>query len=144
MKTQLKIDNIAQCVGCRQCELICSFLHEGAFAPWLSRIVVHRDESILLAHPFICHQCNDAKCQSACPTHAITFDENGILTVNLKICNGCGACVIACPFHAMGMNYTEHKAAYKCDLCGGDPQCVKVCPAHVILTVEVTQNAKDK
>jgi len=136
LKIKLKIDNTAQCVGCRQCELACSVFHEGAFAPWLSRVVIHRDESIVFAKPYICHQCNDAKCQSVCPTHAITFDENGILTVNLEICNGCGECVIACPFHAMGMNHAVHKA-YKCDLCGGEPQCAKVCPAHV-LTVEVS------
>ena len=136
MKTQLRIDNMAQCVGCRQCELACSVLHEDAFAPWLSRIVVHRDESILLAQPTICQQCNQARCQSACPTHAITPNENGVLVVDLELCNGCGKCVIACPFHAMGMNHAQNRA-YKCDLCGGDPECVKVCPAHVLLWVEV-------
>jgi len=136
MKMQLKIDNTAQCVGCRLCELTCSVLHEGVFAPWLSRIVVHRDESILLAFPSICHQCNEAKCQSACPTRAIMPDEKGILTVNSELCIGCGECVTACPFQAMGMNYVELKA-YMCDLCGGDPQCVKVCPAGV-LRVEVS------
>ena len=136
MKKHLKIDKTAQCVGCRLCELTCSVFHEGVFAPWLSRIIVRRNESIALAQPSICHQCNEAKCQSACSTHAIMPDKNGILTINYELCNGCGECVIACPFQTMGMNHTEQRA-YKCDLCDEDPQCVKICPAHV-LTVEVS------
>lgn len=140
MKIKLKIDNTAQCVGCRQCELACSVFHEGIFAPWLSRVIVNRNESVVLAKPNICRQCNNAKCQSACPIHAIIPDQDNILTVNSELCNGCGECVAACPFHAININYSKQKA-YKCDLCGGDPQCAKVCPAHV-LTVEVAQNEK--
>jgi carbon-monoxide dehydrogenase iron sulfur subunit len=136
LKKQLRIDKTAQCVGCRQCELACSVLHEGAFAPWLSRVVVRREESILLAQPTICYQCKQAKCESACPTEAITRNEDGVLVVDPELCNGCGKCVIACPFHAMGMNHVQNRA-YKCDLCGGDPECVKVCPAYVLLWVEV-------
>jgi len=135
LKIRLRIDSTAQCVGCRQCELTCSVLHEGAFAPWLSRILVHRNESILLAQPFICHQCSEARCRGACPTGAIVADKNDILIVDTELCDGCGKCVIACPFHVMGMDHAKNRA-YKCDLCGGDPECVKVCPAHV-LTVEV-------
>lgn len=142
MTNRLKIDVTAQCVGCRQCELICSIFHEGIFAPWLSRVLVHRNETISHSVPHICHQCIDAKCQKACPNQAITFNENGILTINLELCNGCGKCVVACPFHVMGMNYEKQKA-FKCDLCGGEPQCVKVCPEHVLIA-EVTPNAKIK
>ena len=139
MKAKLKVDNTAQCVGCRQCELACSIHHEGVFAPWLSRVAVHRDESIVLAKPIICRQCSNAKCQSACPANAIIYNEKGILTVIPELCTGCGECVTACPFQAMGMNHEENRA-FKCDLCDGDPQCVKVCPAHVLIE-EVTKNA---
>jgi len=136
LKTKLKINRSAQCVGCRQCELVCSTHHEGVFAPWLSRVTVFRDEAIVLAKPNICRQCKNAKCQSACPTNAIKYNDNGVLTVSDELCIGCGNCVVACPFDAMGMNHDNNKA-FKCDLCDGDPQCVKVCPAHVLIA-EVT------
>lgn len=132
MITKLKIDNEAQCVGCRQCELACSAFHEGEFAPWLSRVAIQRNEAIKLAKPCICRHCKNAKCQSACPTHAINPDNNGILVVDSELCDGCGACIVACPFNAMGMDHMKEKA-YKCDLCGEDPKCVKACPAHVLI-----------
>ena len=120
-----------QCVGCRQCEAVCSAVHTGSFIPRLSRITIERDEGTVKAEPVICRQCGKARCLEACPAGAIKPDENNILTVDKNICTGCMACIEACPFNAMKLDYTVN-AAIKCDLCGGDPQCVKVCPAQVI------------
>ncbi|WP_312812483.1 4Fe-4S dicluster domain-containing protein [Sedimentibacter sp.] len=136
MITKLKINKKAQCVGCRQCELACSIFHEGEFSPWLSRVVVQRNEIIKLSKPHICHQCKNAKCRSSCPNNAINPDKNGILAVNSELCDGCGICVEACPFHAMGRNNIKQKA-YKCDLCNGEIKCVKACPANVLVAEEV-------
>lgn len=128
----LRIDSAEQCVGCRQCEATCSVAHTHAFAPWLSRVHIKRNESTLECDPVICRQCKNARCAQACPTGAIQPDENGILRVDETACIGCGACVSACPFHAMMFDDAAQRA-FKCDECGGNPQCVVVCPAHVLI-----------
>ena len=129
---RLKVNNNEQCVGCLQCELICSISHEDTFSPWLSRLHIQREELILECKPVICLQCKNAKCASACPVDAIKLDNNGILRVDNSLCSGCYLCVEACPFDAMFFNTVEN-IALKCDLCGGEPNCVKVCPANVLL-----------
>ncbi|MEP1029348.1 MAG: molybdopterin-dependent oxidoreductase, partial [Alphaproteobacteria bacterium] len=52
-------------------------------------------------------------------------------------CTGCGECVIACPYGAMGYDAIDHHAV-KCDLChdrravGRRPACATVCPGEAI------------
>lgn len=132
MKKRLEIDRSAQCVGCRQCELVCSLLHEDIFAPWLSRVTVIKEEATADSHAIICRQCKNAKCAKACPNLAIVMGPDGVLVVDSSRCNGCMECVKACPFDAMRFNHSK-RLAMKCDLCGGDIQCATVCPAHVLV-----------
>ena len=37
------LTNATTCVGCRACELMCSFHHEGVFSPEMSSIKISRD-----------------------------------------------------------------------------------------------------
>jgi Fe-S-cluster-containing hydrogenase component 2 len=46
-------------------------------------------------------------------------------------CIGCRACILACPFGAIGFDYGKN-IAKKCDLCGGDPKCVAFCETHAL------------
>lgn len=55
-----------------------------------------------------------------------------VLIVDKDRCDGCMACVKACPFDAMRFDQARRQAI-KCDNCGGDPQCPTVCPAHVLI-----------
>lgn len=128
---RLLVNSAAQCVGCRQCEAICSARHTGGFAPWLSRVRIERNEALLLFKPIICRQCKQAKCRQACPSGAISPDSRGVLVVDAALCTGCGACALACPFEAMVFDEAAG-LAMKCDVCGGDPACTKVCPADVL------------
>ena len=129
---KLTVNEKAQCVGCRQCELICSLKHEDEYAPWLARIRIDRDEFIVKAHPVICMHCPDAPCAAACPVNAITQSGvSGAYQVNQMECIGCFQCREACPFGAIVVN-TEKGIAMKCDLCGGKAACVGVCPADVL------------
>ena len=41
--TKAILTDIEKCVGCRICELMCSFHHRGAFSPDLSSIKVSRN-----------------------------------------------------------------------------------------------------
>lgn len=119
------------CVGCRTCEVACSFEHYKTFNPKKSRIhIAQRERAINF--PVVCVQCLKAPCIEVCPTKAIGRDpKTSAVVIREDLCNGCGACISSCPFKAIFM-HPEQNIAIKCDLCGGDPSCVKHCPQRVL------------
>ena len=128
--------NAEKCTGCLQCEMACSYEHEGIFNPVKSSIKVFNfhDEGRFV--PYTCTQCDEAWCMTACPVDAITLDAiTGAKVVNDSTCVGCKVCTIACPFGTINYNSSTGKVT-KCDLCGGDPQCVDACPTGAITYVE--------
>jgi len=63
----------------------------------------------------------------SCAYGALSKDsKTGAVLVDDQLCNGCEACVVACPLSAISLD-EEKEIVLKCDLCGGDPQCIKVC-----------------
>jgi len=123
------------CVGCRTCELACSFFHEKVFNPQKSRVQVIREE-LAISRPIFCVQCSDPPCAAACSQGAIVRNtKTGAVIIVEDLCTGCGACIEACPFRAIWL-HPEKKIAIKCDLCGGLPVCVKYCPQRVLLYTE--------
>ena len=135
MQKSLLIDP-AKCTSCLQCEMACSFEHEGVFNPAKSRIKVFEFEHGLRAIPYTCTQCAEAWCMQACPVEAITKNPaTGAMEVDDGTCVGCKVCTIACPFGTINYNQSTGKVA-KCDLCGGDPECAKACPTGAITYVD--------
>jgi Fe-S-cluster-containing dehydrogenase component len=68
----------------------------------------------------------------ACPEGAIGISpKTGVVIIDGKKCDGCGNCIEACPYSAVGFD-DERQQAFKCDLCGGQPNCVRFCPAHAL------------
>jgi Fe-S-cluster-containing hydrogenase component 2 len=121
-----------KCTGCRQCEMICSVVHEGVSNPSRSRIKVMKWEAEGLYIPMSCQQCEDAPCMNVCPVNAISRDEDiDFVTVDYDVCIGCRTCVAVCPFGAMNFDVIDKKVS-KCDLCGGDPQCVRFCEVKAV------------
>ncbi|MCZ6522953.1 MAG: 4Fe-4S dicluster domain-containing protein [Alphaproteobacteria bacterium] len=135
MQKSLVIDP-EKCTGCMQCEMACSFEHEGIFNPAKSRIKVFEFEHGKRSIPYTCTQCADAWCMQACPVGAITKNAvTGAMEVADQVCVGCKVCTIACPFVTINYNQSTGKVI-KCDLCGGDPQCAAVCPTDAIVYVD--------
>ncbi len=135
--------NADDCTGCAQCVLACSDEHGQDFNPMRSRIQVFRFEDEGRYVPYTCTQCNEAWCQKACPTDAITVDANGAKIVSEALCVGCKVCTIACPFGTINYNADTGKVI-KCDLCDGDPACVKACPTSAITFVGADTAQFDK
>ncbi|MFI5273719.1 MAG: 4Fe-4S dicluster domain-containing protein [Ktedonobacterales bacterium] len=85
----------------------------------------------------VCKHCANAGCLEACPTGAIIRNEFGDVYVQPDICNGCGYCVIACPFGVIALDASDGRA-WKCTLCydrqkdGMEPACAKACPTQSI------------
>lgn len=93
----------------------------------------------------VCKHCANAPCQEACPTGAIIRTEFDTVYVQQDICNGCGYCVVACPFGVITRDEHGDHLAHKCTLCYDrlkddlEPACAKVCPTDSIVFGEVEQ-----
>ncbi len=116
-----------RCSGCKQCELICSFVYEKGYSPRLSRIKVVHFEDRGLSVPVTCAYCDRPVCEEVCPVGAMTHNpDTGAALVKEELCLGCKECVNACPLGAVEM-HPGKRVALRCDLCGGDPACVRHC-----------------
>ncbi|GAC1354399.1 MAG: 4Fe-4S dicluster domain-containing protein [Polyangiales bacterium] len=86
----------------------------------------------------VCKHCVRAGCLEACPTGSIVRTEFGSVYVQPDVCNGCGYCVVACPFGVIDRRADDGRA-WKCTLCydrlKGDlePACAKACPTDSIV-----------
>ncbi len=135
----------AKCVGCKTCELACSFKNAGEFSPSKSRIV---NEVFLEEAKFItvtCMQCDDPWCLKSCPKAAISKDAvSGVVTVDEIRCVGCRTCVSACPF-GMIQYRADTRKADKCNLCNGDtPECVVFCPTNCLTFAQEDKPLREK
>jgi carbon-monoxide dehydrogenase iron sulfur subunit len=124
----------SRCTGCKSCEMVCSLYHFQECNPKLSAIRIIRKErdGLVLCLPLVCQHCQQAYCIEACPTGAISKDEQqGIIVIDNEQCNACGACVEACPIGCISTDDATNVAIH-CDLCGGHPMCVPACHAHCL------------
>ncbi len=90
----------------------------------------------------VCKHCEEAGCLESCPTGSIVRTEVGSVLVQDDVCNGCGYCVINCPFGVIDKRpepLPKAGGAFKCTFCydrqksGLTPACAKVCPTESIV-----------
>jgi formate dehydrogenase iron-sulfur subunit len=90
----------------------------------------------------VCKHCHRAGCLEACPTGALFRTEFDTVVVQPDVCNGCGYCVVSCPFGVIDLSHHDGKA-HKCTLCydrlkgGLESACAKACPTDSINFGEV-------
>lgn len=155
------------CIGCKACEVACKewnqlpddgFVFTGmsydntgdlGASTWRHVAFVERarplegqtsgvgDFSWLFVSD-VCKHCQRAGCLEACPTGAIVKTEYDTVYVQPDVCNGCGYCVVACPFGVVDRRHDDGRA-FKCTLCYDrlksdlEPACAKVCPTDSIV-----------
>lgn len=96
--------DLRRCVGCQTCTIACK--QEQGLPPdtqW--RYVVDCEvgeypDVRRLFLPMQCMHCATAPCVPVCPTGASRQRADGIVWVAYEACIGCGACAMACPYHA--------------------------------------------
>lgn len=134
------------CTGCRVCEKVCAIGHANELNPEMSRIKVFQFYPGPIDIPIVCQYCADKPCVQACPTKALTYDEQKfMINVNEGLCTSCQACNNACIDNGRGGCITFHPSkgtAQICDLCAGDSQCVIFCPNNVLALLPATPLSK--
>jgi formate dehydrogenase iron-sulfur subunit len=152
------------CIGCKACEVACkqwNQLPDDGFAfsgfsydntvelgasTWRHVAFIERpaafsaqngDAFSWLFSSDVCKHCARAGCLESCPTGAIVRTEFDSVFVQPDICNGCGYCVVNCPFGVIDRREDDGRA-FKCTLCydrqkdGMTPACAKSCPTGSI------------
>jgi anaerobic selenocysteine-containing dehydrogenase/Fe-S-cluster-containing dehydrogenase component len=138
----LMID-LERCTGCKSCEVACKLEHGLGPGEYRNRVLWLGDAAggALDFLTVSCQQCARPACLRACPVHPKAIEKDpvtGIVRVDEDRCTGCGECVVACPYGAMGYDALDHHAV-KCDLCGerraegaATTACQSVCPGRAI------------
>ena len=152
------------CIGCKACEVACKqwnelpddgYLFSGnsydntlrlGASTWRHVAFIERpvalreqDEGAFswLFSSDVCKHCARAGCLESCPTGAIIRTEFGSVFVQPDICNGCGYCVVNCPFGVIDRREDDGRA-WKCTLCydrlreNMTPACAQACPTESI------------
>ena len=139
-----------KCVACKACEIACAIEHHpshtlfGLLGDKKTQVNVRVLAVEHEAFPVSCRHCDPAWCMDACPSGAITRDdETGAVILNPDLCKACAMCAMVCPFDAISFKET-HRAkygrdvAYKCDLCNVRlknnqiPACVEACHSNAL------------
>ncbi|HXF67222.1 MAG TPA: molybdopterin-dependent oxidoreductase [Burkholderiales bacterium] len=134
--------DLERCTGCKSCEAACKQEHRLGPGEYRVKVVwaSGRDEAGLDFFALACQHCERPACLRACPLHPKAIEKDpvtGVVSVVESRCTGCGECVIACPYSAMGYDPRGHHAV-KCDLCaerraqGLTTACASVCPTRAI------------
>ena len=139
--------DLERCIGCNTCIVACKLENSLEKGSWIGVKTIggnHRDspkgkypEVGMHFLPVLCMQCDKPPCLDACPLDAIYKREDGILLVDENKCDGCQACLSACPYGALSYN-PEKNVIQKCTLCvhriekGLEPFCKICCEAEAI------------
>jgi formate dehydrogenase iron-sulfur subunit len=166
MRATAFLTDTSLCIGCKACEVACkewndvpddgftwrglSYDHTGALghSTWRHVKFVERDGSNGAPQwefaSDVCKHCEHAGCLEACPTGSIVRTEFGGVFIQPDVCNGCGYCIVTCPFGVVDRRPGDGRA-FKCTFCydrqkaGLIPACAKACPTESILFGEIDE-----
>lgn len=139
--------DLERCIGCNTCIIACKLENNLENGSWVRVETIggnHRDspkgkypELSMHFLPILCMQCDKPPCRDACPLEAIAKRSDGIVMIDEKKCDGCQACLQACPYSALVYD-AKKNVVRKCTLCahriekGLEPFCKICCEAEAI------------
>jgi len=107
-KKYAMIIDLHQCVGCGACDLACKSENN---TPTGINWAHHFTETagtfpkVTYKHvPTLCNHCEDAPCVRVCPTLAMHYGKDGMVTHDPSICIGCKSCMLADPYGVISYN----------------------------------------
>jgi len=167
MKKAAFLTDSTICIGCKACEVACkewnevpadgmnwsglSYDNTKALGASTWRHVLFLEQPLpagpqraettdpfrWVFHSDVCKHCANSGCLESCPTGAIVRTDVASVLVQKDICNGCGYCVVSCPFGVIDKEMTDGRA-FKCTFCydrqkvGLMPACATACPTQSI------------
>ena len=166
------------CIGCKACEVAChewnqlpasnggvtrlsgnSYDNTGRLdginwrhVKFIEQFSEDRRQGRWLMMSDVCKHCVQAGCLEVCPTGAIIRTEFDTVVIQENVCNGCRACLAACPFGVIDIN-PVNRVAQKCTLCYDrmlnnlTPACAQACPTASIqfgAIADLRQRAADR
>jgi len=137
--------DVNRCVGCRSCEMACKNEHQTAFKIRWRRVSQTSADSFL---SISCNHCESPECFRVCPNRAYTKRRDGIVVINSDRCDGCQACIKACPYKAPQFDLELRKVS-KCDMClsrqvkGLLPACLNACHTGALSMLNFSGDLKD-
>ncbi|MFA5537521.1 MAG: DMSO/selenate family reductase complex B subunit [Bacillota bacterium] len=128
--------NMANCIGCKACEIACKDKNEQPIGVRYRKVETFEGGSFPKPYVFhlsmSCNHCEKPLCVYNCPTGALYKRPDGIVAHDRDKCIGCQYCTWSCPYGAP--QYIEEIGkSGKCDFCadlidlGMNPACVDAC-----------------
>ena len=143
--------NMAQCVGCRTCQIACKDKNNLDVGFLFRRVI--NFEGGKFPKPWAynlslgCNHCAQPKCVKNCPTGAMYKRVDGIVMHDDSKCVGCKLCVWSCPYGEPQYIPAKGKVE-KCTLCydlidkGENPACVDACIMRALEVGEIDELRK--
>jgi molybdopterin-containing oxidoreductase family iron-sulfur binding subunit len=139
--------DLERCTGCHTCTIACKVEHGMEVGSGIRVDTIggmHPDtpageypELRMYYLPVACMHCDQPPCRDACPPEAIYQRQDGIVLIDEEKCDGCQACLPACPYDALVYD-TDRNIVRKCNLCaerlddGFEPFCALCCGPEAI------------
>ncbi len=139
--------DLERCIGCHTCTIACKLENSIERGSWI-RVDTVGGSGLDTASgkfprvsmhylPRLCTHCARPPCIDACPFEAIYKRDDGIVLIDNTRCDGCQACIFACPYGALSFNAVRNLVE-KCTMCshrvdqGLEPFCITCCEGQAI------------